>query len=333
MTYKYTDFLKICDERLNGYPEEYISNDDNAYAYDFFYKNIHLWHRKFSGQVNEVVEVEIYRPFVQLIFSISSKTAYFIQENNSFIELGHKEHNIFACFENRLRFEGEKGEELELVGINLTVDFFLNYLPGHHPHFEAFRDALAEGVTASLSSRNLVMNPKMLAILHEVINIPIEAPFKHLLIEAKVVELLSLQFSEFEQLHNNPNLKKLKPQEIERMYLARDIMIENIKYPCSLINLAQQVGTNENYLKSHFKQVFGTTVHGYLQSAKMEKAKEMLVEQEDKVGQVARKLGYKHSSHFTTAFKKHFGFLPTKIKLSAIIWLTEIDPLLMVAVY
>src|SRR5690606_36936688 len=77
--------------------------------------------------------------------------------------------------------------------------------------------------------------------------------------------------------------------------------------------LAHAVGTNEATLKKHFKAVYGTTVFGYLTARRMELAKALLLSKELKVAAVAQEVGYKYASHFTTAFRKHFGVLPNKL--------------------
>ena len=46
----------------------------------------------------------------------------------------------------------------------------------------------------------------------------------------------------------------------------------------------------------------------------MQFAKELLVLGNEKIQVVAEKVGYKHATHFTAAFKKYFGHLPTKIR-------------------
>lgn len=48
----------------------------------------------------------------------------------------------------------------------------------------------------------------------------------------------------------------------------------------------------------------------------------MLLEGNHKIADVAITSGYKHATHFSSAFKKYFGYLPNKIKM---IWLI-IDP-------
>ncbi len=83
--------------------------------------------------------------------------------------------------------------------------------------------------------------------------------------------------------------------------------------PCSLIDLAHQVGTNDAYLKKHFKEVFGTTVFGYLHDAKMREARKMLLEDKT-VTEVAYHTGYRYVAHFTRAFKKYFGVTPNQVR-------------------
>ncbi|GAB3894379.1 helix-turn-helix transcriptional regulator [Spirosoma agri] len=68
-----------------------------------------------------------------------------------------------------------------------------------------------------------------------------------------------------------------------------------------------------------------TTVFGYLNQFKMEKAKDLLTAGQTKISAIARSLGYKHATHFTAAFKKYFGFLPHKIKMSVLMPFIELD--------
>ncbi|HRP56926.1 AraC family transcriptional regulator, partial [Agriterribacter sp.] len=139
--------------------------------------------------------------------------------------------------------------------------------------------------------------------------------YKRLFIKSKVIELLMLQLEQYEQEPAPDMPEELGEANIKKMHLAREIIASNLSRPCSIIDLAQQVGTNDCYLKKNFKQVFGTTIYGYLQKERMEKAKTLLLAGNKKIAEVARIAGYKHASHFTTAFKKYFGYPPNKIRL------------------
>ena len=81
------------------------------------------------------------------------------------------------------------------------------------------------------------------------------------------------------------------------------------------------VGTNEYDLKRDFKVVFGNTVYGYLKQYRMEQAKSMLIENDATVAEISLKVGYKHATHFTSAFKKHYGYLPNKLRTSKLLLL------------
>jgi AraC-like DNA-binding protein len=109
-------------------------------------------------------------------------------------------------------------------------------------------------------------------------------------------------------------VKNLKDEDKRKMAAARDFLIINWLNPLTLKDLSHEVGTNEYYLKKQFKMVFGTTVFGYLQAFKIEKAKEMLIQQDIKIAEIAQKLGYKHATHFTAAFKKQVGILPNQFR-------------------
>jgi len=54
---------------------------------------------------------------------------------------------------------------------------------------------------------------------------------------------------------------------------------------------------------------------GYLHEFRMEKSKEELGVDGTKISDVAQRMGYKHATHFTAAFKKYYGYLPNKMRL------------------
>src|SRR5690606_10348472 len=64
-------------------------------------------------------------------------------------------------------------------------------------------------------------------------------------------------------------------------------------------------------LKKGFKEIFRCTIHTYTIKYRMEKAKQLMEGQQMQIREVATQLGYKNPSHFSAAFRKHFGILPT----------------------
>lgn len=134
-----------------------------------------------------------------------------------------------------------------------------------------------------------------------------------LIIEAKVIELLALQL---DQLHRTTDLLSsngiIKEHDLEKLIEARTIIERNLRTPCSLIELSRRVGLNDFKLKKGFKELTGNTVFGYLYDCRMNRAQELL-QQKYNVNEVSFLVGYKNPQHFTAAYKKKFGILPSYV--------------------
>lgn len=99
-----------------------------------------------------------------------------------------------------------------------------------------------------------------------------------------------------------------------RLQAVKDYLRESFLCPeLSLDQLCRKFGLNEFKLKKGFKQLFGSTVFGYVQEMKMKTARFFLAEKQMNVNQVADYLGYSAPNHFSTAFKKMYGFTPSHL--------------------
>jgi hypothetical protein len=74
------------------------------------------------------------------------------------------------------------------------------------------------------------------------------------------------------------------------------------------------VGLNQCSLKRGFKAVFGTSLYAYFQAERMRHAKDLLPN--NSVTETAVLLGYTNVSHFSSAFRRHFGVLPSAARRS-----------------
>src|SRR5690606_34517165 len=149
---------------------------------------------------------------------------------------------------------------------------------------------------------------KIHSVIQDIINCGFEGHLKKLYTQAKVIELLTLQLAQLGEDKNES--ATLKQSDIDKMIVVKDLITHNFKESFSLSYLARVAGTNEQYLKRNYKILFGSTVFNYRLACKMEKAKELLLHGEYKIADVAELTGYKHATHFTSAFKKFFGYLP-----------------------
>ena len=130
-------------------------------------------------------------------------------------------------------------------------------------------------------------------------------------LEGKALELFSLIIRQFED-DSNPNVKKvvIRKVDLEKIELAKDVLIHDLSKATTIPELAKRVGLNENKLKRGFKQAFGFTVNQYLISKRLEYSKVLLISGSFSILEVAEKVGYKNVSFFSKKFKEKYGILP-----------------------
>jgi AraC-like DNA-binding protein len=100
----------------------------------------------------------------------------------------------------------------------------------------------------------------------------------------------------------------------ERIIAVRDLVIEKADSPPNLSSIARAVGLNEYKLKRGFKEMFNTTVFGYLTEQRLYLAQRYLRDTQKTASEIALQLGYATPQHFNNAFKKKFGFTPASVR-------------------
>lgn len=161
-----------------------------------------------------------------------------------------------------------------------------------------------------------IITPAMRLALEQILHCPFEGMTKQLYLESKCLELIALKIEQMkatEQICGNNY--SLNTSDIERIYAAKDILLKRFEEPPSLIELAQLVSLNDYKLKVGFKSVFGTTVFGYLIHHRMEKACQLL-QQQQSIERVASAIGYSSRAAFSRTFRRHFGVSPKEYQLS-----------------
>ena len=154
-------------------------------------------------------------------------------------------------------------------------------------------------------------SPIMLATARSILGCSLASPKRKLFIKSKVFEILSSVFSDFFLTGCEPVKKSvLQPGEVNKIRDLCEYISENLETPPSISELARFSGINDFKLKAGFKEVFGVTVYGFIQTERMAKAKMMLETGEYSVSEIAWTVGYTNVSHFIKAFKKHFNVTP-----------------------
>ena len=158
------------------------------------------------------------------------------------------------------------------------------------------------------------ITPEMDDLIRSVTDPAAHEGLQRILLAAQMLQLLFLDLEQLKYLPSPAEKPAIKRSDVYKLEQARRLIGENLQSPCTLIELAHRVGLNDFKLKKGFREQYGTTVFGYLAELRMEKAKKMLSSARYTVAEVAHAVGYKNAHHFTAAFKKKFGELPSRRK-------------------
>lgn len=156
------------------------------------------------------------------------------------------------------------------------------------------------------------ITPAIQTALWQILQCPYKGVTQKLYLEAKSLELIALFLEVVAE--NCPSSPSLNRNDIECIHHAQHILQQNLQTPPTLVELAHQVGLNDRKLKEGFRQVFDTTVFGYLTQLRMEKARQLLAQQRS-VAAVAAAVGYASPTAFSGAFRRKFGITPKAYQL------------------
>lgn len=296
-------------------PEVLYVDDRGAEAHismlELRLKNAHVFTAK-SRQQKPVRYVEQdNKPSVGMYFSIEGISGAYPTEgevlrlNSNQHVMGYKPH-----FDGYYLVESPFNHNL---GIELELPFFERLLSNELDCLQRLADKMQKGLPAALSPYPLPISSRQKAVLLDLFNCNYTGHLRELYFEARIMELFMLQAEQAESYMGRKPLM-IKPADIDKLHNARQFVKLNMFEAISLQQVARAAGLNDFKLKKGFKELFGTTVFGYLNELKMNHAKRLLLDGGITIGDLAFDLGYSEAHNFTKAFKRHFGYPPGELK-------------------
>ncbi|MFD1143309.1 helix-turn-helix transcriptional regulator [Larkinella insperata] len=199
------------------------------------------------------------------------------------------------------------------VEIELSLDFLRRAYGNDLEQLGRFGLSIEKKCPALMGNRSFPITGRMKQILAELRECPYVGSLKKLFVTAKVMELLALQIDQM--MAEPPVASGLKKADVDKLHAVRDLLTQNLHAPYSIEQLARMVGLNRTKLQEGFKELFQTTVFGYLTDCRMQQARELILTGSyETIAEVSNLIGYKNHQHFTVAFKKKFGYLPRELK-------------------
>lgn len=221
-------------------------------------------------------------------------------------------HNIVYTPYFDATFEIPAMEKINYFSIILSVDFYSELIHNDWEVHPQFSKKIFKKNSSQLNENYVPFTPTIKWIIHEIKNCKYKAPVKKMYLEAKIKELLILQF---ETLTNSVKVKpNIEEEDYAKLLEAKLILENNFTNAPTLPELSRSISLNEFKLKKGFKACFKTTIKGYTTKLRMEYAKKLFKDETSNVSEVAYKCGYKDASHFSAAFKIFYGFTPISFR-------------------
>lgn len=99
----------------------------------------------------------------------------------------------------------------------------------------------------------------------------------------------------------------------------QNFIVTHISEDLSLVRLSEQVYLNPSYLSRIFKQETKKNLTEFIDSVRIQRAKELLVNENIKINEIARQVGYETATSFTRFFKSLTGCSPQEFRDSQVI--------------
>lgn len=207
--------------------------------------------------------------------------------------------------ETGVHFEFDGNQPYVMLGIGIPVATF------HHFVADASGSRSVD-FSKLLGQRKFrifqeTVDPATSIILNRLMQSVHKGEIRNLEMECSVLELLSSAFQSF-LVDRKPH--RLSDSDMQKIRQARDMILERMTDPPSLIEISRMIGLNDYKLKVGFKEMYGTTVFGYLREKRLEKALLLLQEGNMNVYETSLAVGYSNPSYFAEAFRDKYGVTP-----------------------
>ncbi|MGY5355126.1 helix-turn-helix domain-containing protein [Wenyingzhuangia sp. IMCC45467] len=173
-------------------------------------------------------------------------------------------------------------------------------------------------------TKGLFISEEMLSIINDILYCNYEGVKRRVFLELKIKELLIVAMSHYVATSVT---ESMDAYDVKSLKQVEEHIKKHLKEEMPIVELAILAGLNTSKLKKAFKAVYGTTIFKYITSLRIDKAKDLIQKENYTISQASYEVGYKNPQHFTVAFKKKLGYLPSQLKknLYQILYLTCVN--------
>ena len=208
-----------------------------------------------------------------------------------------------------LEFDGER--TFHMLGIGIPIETFHLFMEDTRGRRTADFHRILGGESFRIFQQKT--DPAARFLLQRIMRCAAEPGTKRLELECAILELFGQAFQQLLSGPPHAASLRLSRSDADKIRRAKEILAERMTDPPSLIALSRMIGLNDYKLKAGFKELFGTTVFGYLKEVRLETALRLLQQGGISVLEAACAVGYSNPSYFAASFRKQFGVNPGEL--------------------
>ncbi|MDJ1481181.1 AraC family transcriptional regulator [Cytophagaceae bacterium YF14B1] len=246
---------------------------------------------------------------VRLHFGLKGDYRFVYKQLNQSFDLIGSHHNIMYSKGFDIIVEN-KTPEIETFGVQFPKDLFIQYTQNANEPLKQFAEDILSEKNVILSHQWVPIDLPTQNVIQQIIHCPYTGDLQKLFLLSKSIELLVLSADAYQTLLQKKSTFIRSQIDKEKIIAVRDLLNERLQSPPNLSEIARMVGLNEYKLKRGFKEIFDTTVFGYLAEQRMQLAYTYLRDTEKTAAEVSVDLGFATPQYFNNAFKKRFGITP-----------------------
>jgi AraC-like DNA-binding protein len=262
-----------------------------------------------KGQAPFRLKREIDQSLIQFYFAAEGGAEFVFSGGNYKLQLAKEKSLLFYNPNMALPLDIWVPARAKLLFIYITVESL-------HKLFVAESEEIAFLNSDNINKKYYAdrpLSPHLALTVGQLFDNAMNGPAREVFEHAKAYEILAYFFNREEGADAADNCPFLNDEEnVERIRLAKKLIIERMSNPPALAELAREIGLNEYRLKEGFKNIYGKTVFQFLNDYRLDTARHLLDNKNSKVNDAAYHIGYSNPSHFIAAFRKKFGVTPKK---------------------
>ncbi len=203
------------------------------------------------------------------------------------------------------------GTPINSVGVTVSLEFLAEAAREQRVP-DSFEALLSKGYSPPFFiSRNT--GPALQQAATQILNHPYQGALARLYTQGKAMEIAALALAALHEPEPT-RCRSLSEWERRRIRDARERLVQNLRSPPSIRELAQAVGLPATRLQLGFREEYGAPVFRWLQNYRLDAARELLEKEVLSIKEIAFRLGYVHVTNFTNAFRRRFGCPPGAVR-------------------